>query len=120
MIPQVCYIPSVGRQLLSELRRSPRIVCRFPLVLISDGAPVVAYSAVISRHGAMILAAESYPKGSHMEMQNQKTKESVPCLVVWSGGEERPGLYKMGLEMLEAHPHFWGHAYPELGAMQAG
>jgi hypothetical protein len=103
----------VGRHILSELRRSPRIVSRFPLVLISDGAPVVAYSAVISRHGAMVLAAESYKTGAHVEMQNQKTKESTPCLVVWSGGQERPGLYKLGLEMLEDHPNFWGQEYPE-------
>jgi hypothetical protein len=69
---------------------------------------------VINRHGVMIMAAESFPKGSHVEMQNQKTKESTPCRVVWNGGEERPGLYKMGLEMLEDHPHFWGQDYPEL------
>src|ERR1022692_3364787 len=105
MIPQVCYIPSVGRQILSELRRSPRIVSRFPLVLISDGAPVVAFTAVISRHGAMVIAGESYPSGAHVEMQNQKTKESTPCRVVWIGGQDRPGLYKLGLEMLEDHPH---------------
>jgi hypothetical protein len=105
----------VGRHLLSELRRSPRLVSRFPLVLISEGAPVVAYSMVINRHGAMVMAAESFPKGAHLEMQNQKTKESTPCSVVWNGGEERPGLYKMGLEMLEDHPHFWGQDYPEVG-----
>ena len=103
----------MGRQLLSELRRSPRIVRRFPLVLISEGAPVVAYSAVVSRHGAMVLAAEAYLYGAHLEMQNQKTKESTPCRVVWTGGQERPGLYKMGLEMLEDHPHFWGQDYPD-------
>jgi hypothetical protein len=102
----------VGRQLLSELRRSPRLVCRFPLLLIAEGAPVVAYSAVISRHGVMVLSTETFPQGSHVEMQNQKTKESTPCCVVWSGGQERPGLYKMGLEMLEDHPHFWGQEYP--------
>jgi hypothetical protein len=103
----------VGRHLLSELRRSPRIVSRFPLVLISEGAPVVAYTAVISRHGAMVMAAEAYPSGTHLEMQNQKTKESTPCRVVWIGGEQRPGLYKMGLEMLEDHPGFWGNEYPD-------
>jgi hypothetical protein len=105
----------VGRQLLSELRRSPRIVARVPLVLISEGARVVSYSAVINRHGAMVLAAESYPRGAHVEMQNQNTKESVRCRVVWNGGETRPGLYKMGLEMLEDHPGFWGPDYSEQG-----
>jgi len=61
----------------------------------------------------MVLASEQYATGSHVEMQNQTTKESTPCRVVWSGGEGRPGLYKLGLEMLEDHPHFWGPEYPE-------
>jgi hypothetical protein len=102
----------MSRQLLSELRRSPRIVARVPLVLISEGAPVVGYTAVINRHGAMILAAERWSRDVHVEMQNQGSKESVMCRVVWSGGEDRPGLYKIGLEMLEDHPHFWGKDYP--------
>ncbi|GEM_PF-3840859 len=84
-------------------------------MLISDGAPVVAYSAVISRHGAMVLTSMAYRAGTTVEMQNQKTKESTLCRVVWSGGEERPGVYKLGLEMLEDHPHFWGQDYPQLG-----
>jgi len=46
-------------------------------------------------------------------MLNQKTKESTPCRVAWAGGEERPGLYKIGVEMLEDHPAFWGPEYPK-------
>jgi hypothetical protein len=84
-----------------------------PLVLISDGAPVVGYSAVISRHGAMILSEREWAAESHVEMQNQKTKESVRCRVVWSGGEERPNVYKTGLEFLDDHPRFWGQNYPD-------
>ena len=103
----------VGRQLLAELRRSPRIVCRVPLMLHADGAPIVAFTAVINRHGAMIVASQEFPQGSNLEMQNQKSQESTPCRVIWSGGEERPGLFKMGVEMLESHPTFWGEDYPE-------
>jgi len=116
----LCYIAIVGRQLLSELRRSPRIVCRVPLVLISEGAPVVGFTAVINRHGAMIVAAQQYKQGVHVEMQNQTTKESTPCRVIWCGGEERPGLFKMGLEMLESHPNFWGEDYPSDDSTNVG
>jgi hypothetical protein len=60
----------------------------------------------------MVLTPESYPDDAHVEMQNQKTKESTPCRVAWLGGEDRPGVYKIGLEMLEDHPAFWGREYP--------
>ncbi len=104
---------NVGRQLLSELRRSPRIVCRVPLLVFAGGTPVLAHSAVINRHGALVHAEGEWPANSRLEVQNQETKESTPCRVTWSGGEERPGLYKTGLEFLEDHPHFWGEHYPE-------
>jgi hypothetical protein len=102
----------VSRQLLSELRRSPRIVCRVPLVLIRDGAPIVAHTAVINRHGALILTEQNWPPESHFEMQNQKTRDSSRCRVVWIGGADRPGLYKIGVELLEDKPDFWGDDYP--------
>ncbi len=80
---------------------------------------MVAYTAVINRHGAMVITPEAYPSGTHLEMQNQRTKESTMCRVIWSGGEQRPGLYKMGLEMLEDHPGFWGEDYSEEVVAQA-
>jgi hypothetical protein len=72
----------------------------------------VAYTAIISRHGAMILCGADWKPPTVIEVQNQKTKESSRCRVVWSGGEDRPGVFKLGLEMLEAHPHFWAQDYP--------
>ncbi len=101
----------MSRQILQELRRSPRIVCRVPLVFIHDGAPVMAHSAVINRHGAMVFSTQTWPAETHLEMQNQKTQDAVRVRVVWSGGQERPGLFKFGVEMLEDRPQFWGEDY---------
>ncbi len=94
------------------MRRSPRIVCRVPILCVSDGTPVAAHTAVISRHGAMILASARWEQDSEIEMQNQKTKETSKCRIVWSGGEDHPGIYKLGIEMLEDHPRFWAEDYP--------
>ena len=102
----------MSRELLHELRRSPRIVCRVPILCIADGAPIAAHTAVISRHGAMILGSSDWSNGTVLEMQNQKTKETSKCRVVLAGGEDHPGIFKLGVEMLEDHPTFWADDYP--------
>ena len=60
----------------------------------------------------MILVPSDWPQDTVLEMQNQKTKETSKCRVVWAGGVDHPGVYKLGVEMLEDHPTFWKEDYP--------
>lgn len=97
-----------GAEAGKELRRSPRVVCRVAVLL----RPVIqAHTAVISQHGAMVLSPQDWPTGTILEMKNQKTGRASKCHVVWQGGEHRPGLYKLGVEMLDSRPDFWGTDY---------
>lgn len=102
-----------------EQRRSTRQICRVPLLVVSEGPLITADTAVISKHGALILCSENWPPETTLEMQNQKTGESCKCRVVWFGGEHQPGLFKLGVEMLEERPNFWGDDYLPVPAPEA-
>jgi hypothetical protein len=95
----------------SEARRSPRILAHIPILIAGEGPLYNGVTAVVSRDGAMILVPVSYPIGSKVQIQNLRTGVATYCRIVWDGGEERPGLIKMGVELLEELPDFWGVDY---------
>ena len=66
---------------------------------------------LVNRHGAMILCPVRYPEGSMLEVFTMATRQSARFRVVWSGGEDLPGRYKVGLELLDERPSFWGPEY---------
>lgn len=66
---------------------------------------------MVNRHGALILSPVVYPQDTTIEVQNQTTGESAKFRVVWSGGQDRPGLYKLGIELVDELPEFWGVDY---------
>lgn len=79
--------------------------------MAGDGPIYNAHTAVVNRHGALILSPINYPSETVIEVQNQNTGESAKFRVVWSGGEDRPGLHKLGIELLDELPEFWGVDY---------
>ncbi len=96
---------------MPETRRSPRVLERVPILIAGEGPLYSAHTAVVNRHGALILSPMNYPDESVVEIQNQTTGECAKCRVVWNGGEERPGIYKLGIELIEELPEFWGVDY---------
>ena len=92
-------------------RRSSRVLARVPILIAGEGPLYNAHTAVVNRHGALILSPVSYPDEAAVEVQNQNTGECAQGRVVWGGGEDRPGLYKLGIELIAELPEFWGIDY---------
>lgn len=96
-----------------ENRRSPRIVRRVPILIVADGRTVDAVSAVINRHGALIVAPVVFGSGRILRVENLRTERLVEARVVW--GASDPEGCKIGIEFLE-ELDFWGTDYePEAG-----
>lgn len=89
-------------------RRSPRIAAQVPLEVTFEGVTVGGRSAVVNRHGALILCGLNCPDGVVLAVKNKTNDETVACRVVWCGSEVVEAERKLGIEMLEAHPDFWG------------
>lgn len=94
-----------------DRRRSPRIIARIPLVVRPIQAPGAVLTAVINLHGALILSPVLFSSGTILEIKNPRTELTAQARVVWSGGEDGSGIYKLGVEFEKAAPDFWGDDY---------
>ncbi len=94
-----------------EARRSARVLLRFQVLLDTDGGAHPAETVVVSRHGALVLSPVPHPEQAELVVANLESGESARCRVAWNGGEAAPGLHKLGLELLEPRPAFWGPEY---------
>jgi hypothetical protein len=96
-----------------ELRRSPRVTLKVPLRVERTGMACNGHTAVVNRHGALILCPLRCDPETAVDVWNLETGERASFRVVWSGGEDLPGLYKLGLELQEDRPSFWGAEYDQ-------
>ncbi len=92
-------------------RRSVRQRVCVPILLGYEGVWFPAQTGVISPNGILILSPQDWPLDTELEIENPRSGASSKCRVAWQGGEERPGLYKLGLEFFEPQPDFWGQDY---------
>jgi hypothetical protein len=93
---------------MQEHRRSPRIVSCVPLEVRVVGPDREATTAVVNQHGALILAPEPWPEGTRLAVRNINTGRSTQGRVVWSGGPDADGDYKVGIEFENPATDFWG------------
>lgn len=91
-----------------EERRSPRAVVRVPVLLTREGRTVSAITAVVNDQGGLFVSPEEWPVGIECKVKHLDTKRSVGARVVWSGGKDDLGSYKLGLEFTEPADGFWG------------
>lgn len=92
-----------------EGRRSERVLRKVPIAVWCDGAPAVrAHTVVVNGHGALILTPQAFRSEALVRVMNQETGEAALCRVAWCGGEDLPGLYKVGIEILGESSLFWG------------
>jgi hypothetical protein len=89
-------------------RRSPRITLQVPIAVAFEGLVVDGQTAVVNRHGALILCGVNCAEDDLLDVTNKTTHESVRCRVVWCGSEIVDGARKLGLEMTDDRPVFWG------------
>jgi len=94
-----------------EGRRSPRVVFQIPIRIVGSGSACDGRTAVVNRHGALILCPVLYPDESTLQITNPESGEIAPFRVVWWGEDDAKGMHKAGVEMLEDRLHFWGPAY---------
>ena len=96
-------------------RRSPRIAAQVPISVGYEGTVVEGQTAVVNRHGALILCGVNCSEDGLLEITNRTTHEQVHCRVVWCGSEILEGQRKLGVEMAEDRPAFWGIDFSALG-----
>jgi hypothetical protein len=99
-----------------EARRSPRVMLRVPLRIEADGASGAAHTVIVNRQGALVLGRLRCAEGVPLDVWNLETGERALCRVVLYGGEDLPGLHKLGIVLMEDRPGFWGAEYEELAA----
>jgi hypothetical protein len=99
---------------LPEQRRSPRIMLRVPLRIEIGTSACSAHTVIVSRHGALILSRLAGAEGTRLDVWNLESGEQARFRVVFDGGEELPGLHKLGIEPVDDRPGFWGPEYEEM------
>jgi hypothetical protein len=81
-------------------------------VLVEEPSPACpARTAVVNRHGALVLSPRSYDLGARLRLRNLESGERVDARVVWAGGTDESGSHKLGIEFTEERPNFWGQEY---------
>ncbi|HTS01244.1 MAG TPA: PilZ domain-containing protein [Thermoanaerobaculia bacterium] len=97
--------------LREEQRRSPRSSVRIPVALRHEGERFKGTTLVVNRHGALVGAQRNVPMGDIFELENVRNRVFCHCRVVYQGGLGSDGFFRIGVEMLEAHPAVWGADY---------
>lgn len=89
-------------------RRSPRVPMQVPIEVAFAGVTVDGHTALVSRHGALILCGVNCAKNDLLDITNRTTHEHVRCRVVWCGSEIVDDQRKLGVETADDRPAFWG------------
>ena len=96
---------TLPRSDMTTNRRSPRVLARIPVTLTAGQAPpVAALTAVVNRHGALLLSALPYDVGAVLRLQNELTVTTTNCGVVWVGEADPSGAHKLGVEFIDDDP----------------
>jgi hypothetical protein len=100
-----------------EARRSPRVRLEIPLAVDGEGRSGRAHTVVVNRYGALILCSLRFPEDAMIKVQNTAAGNVTLCRVAFCGGEDLPGLYKLGIEIMGNVAGFWGSDFESLGAL---
>lgn len=95
----------------ADLRRSPRSSVRIPVALRHEGERFKGSTFIVNAHGGLVGAHRNIPLGDLFELENVRNRVFCHCRVVYHGGLGTDGFFRLGVEMLEAHPAVWGADY---------
>jgi len=100
-----------------EKRRSERVLIRVPIEVKGEtvdgqGLQDVGYTAVVNRHGALVLLTARLNPDSQLTLTNKFTQETETFRVIWSGEKPTEGRYEAGIEALNPREDFWGIRFP--------
>ena len=106
-----------GQQLLpsEERRRSQRVVIRVPvtlhLKLAGQAHTIRAETVAVNDHGAMLLCARTLDADTRLEMQNDRTRQRLPCRVTRTPRDTAEG-FLIPVEFETPSPGFWQISFP--------
>jgi len=93
-------------------RRSVRVLARIPVSLaVGQYPPEHGVTAVVNRHGALLLSPLRFEEGTTFSIRNELSSETTCCRVTWIDSMDPSGVHKLGVEFVEEAPTFWGSAY---------
>jgi hypothetical protein len=82
---------------MTEPRRSPRLLARIPVNLTVGQDPAVqASTAVVNRHGALVLSPAGFAAGTVLTIQNGITFQATEGRVVWVSQGRPPRTSQTG------------------------
>jgi hypothetical protein len=84
---------------------------RIPIALRHEGERFKGTTFVVNAHGALVGAHRNIPLGDRFEVENVRNRVFCHFRVVYHGGLAADGFFRLGVEMLEAHPGLWGGDY---------
>jgi hypothetical protein len=97
---------------MTEIRRSLRLIAHIPVRLtVGQDRAVHGTTAVVNRHGALVLSPVGYAAGTLLKIQNEITLEATACRVVWASQDDQRNTHKLGVEFVDDAPMFWGVVY---------
>ena len=106
-----------GQQVLpgEERRRSQRVMIRTPVTLkltvAGQELTIRAETAAVNDHGAMLLCSRSLTANTQFELQNDRTKQHLPCRVTRSP-QDSPEGFLIPVEFDAPSPGFWQISFP--------
>lgn len=107
-----------GRQYAYERRRSPRREIQIPVRvrwIADDGSrrEEVTKTQVVNAHGCLLLLRAALWVGTEVELVNLSSQAVRRGKVAWGGEVSSDGRNKVGIELDEPDPHFWGPQYED-------
>jgi len=104
----------VKRQDGIEGRRSRRLPASIPITLkVGQNPPGHGVTAVVNRHGALVLSPIELRGGTIFEVLNELNSNAVRCRAAWVGEVGLSGRQKVAIEFIDDAPTFWGDSYEE-------
>ena len=97
----------------ADSRRSLRVVASIPVSLIvGEDPPRSGLTAVVNRHGALLLSPTRFEPGSIVWVQNNFNSAMMRCRVIWVGVSDDKH-HKVGVEFVDEALTFWDPTYSE-------
>jgi hypothetical protein len=95
-----------------EKRRGRRMNSHVPIRLEWDASTgkrqtVEAFTRVVNPYGCMVVLADSLELDHRLALTNLVTGTSNAAVVVWKGNEQ-PGGWEYGIELVAPDMDFWG------------
>ncbi len=98
-----------------ERRRSQRVMIRIQVsvqaVVSGQRISVRAVTASVNDHGAMLLCARSFAPNTQIDLENEHTRQKLPCRVTRAPAESPEG-YLIPVEFKAPAEGFWQISFP--------